>query len=290
LRDSLARDPESTATWGRLSMGYMLAFAQNVPGWLPRDEILRLARQAADRAIELDPEQSPGYFARCLISYLADWDWAQADASMQRILALTPGDAESLSLAASLALTAGQTTRALEAGHRAVALDPLNFGSAYQLMKAQWHSGDYVELEKQAKRLIAVHPESPYGHTFLCYSLVLRGRLAEAVEAGDKVTSAAYRLTCLALAYYAQGKSAEADTALEELKKRFGTTSGYQVAENYAFRKDPDRAFEWLEAAYRERDSGLTLITNDPFLENLRGDARWSVFMRKLNLPTGGTR
>jgi hypothetical protein len=82
----------------------------------------------------------------------------------------------------------------------------------------------------------------------------------------------------------------EADAELQQLKNQFGTTSAYQIAENYAFRKDLSRAFEWLEAAYRERDSGLTLITNDPLLANLRGDARWSAFMRKMNLPADGTK
>ena len=290
LNESLAIDPEFAATWGRLSMGYSVAFAQYVPDWLPRDEILRLARQAAARAIELDPEQSLGHYAQGLIAYLADWDWARADASMQRVLALTPGDAESLAMAASLAMTAGQTVRALDMGRRAVALDPLNFGPAYQLMKALWQSRDYLELEKESKRVIAILPQSPYGHTLLSYSLVLQGRAADGVQAAERVTSDAYRLTSLALAHYALGKTAEATAELEQLKKQFGTTSAYQVAENYAFRKDRDRAFEWLDAAYRERDAGLTMITNDPFLENLRGDARWSAFMRKMNLPDGGTK
>ena len=136
--------------------------------------------------------------------------------------------------------------------------------------------------------MITIHPGSPYGHTFLSYSLVLRGRADEAAQAAEHVTSDSYRLTSLALAHYAQGETTEAEVELEELKKQFGTTSAYQVAENYAFRKDLSRAFEWLEAAYRQRDSGLTLITNDPFLANLRGDARWSAFMRKMNLPDGG--
>jgi len=287
LKDSLSVDPGSAAAWGRLSMGYMLAFAQNVPDWLPRDEILRLGRQAADRAVELDPEQPLGHYARSLIAYLADWDWARADASMQRVLELTPGDAESLGLAASLALTAGQTSRARETALRGVALDPLNFLSIYQLLKAYWESADYEKLDEEARRLIAIHPGSPYGHTFLSYSLVLRGRAAEARVAAERIPSASYRLCSLALANHALGKTAEAETALGELKKQFGRTSAYQVAENYAFRKDRDQAFEWLEAAYRERDAGLTLITNDPFMANLRTDARWGAFMRKLNLPTG---
>jgi len=209
---------------------------------------------------------------------------------MQRVLALTPGDAESLGLAAALQLTAGHPARAREAANRAALLDPLNFPPAYQLIKALWQSGDYAELEKESKRMITIHPGSAYGPTYLSFSLVLRGRADEAVQAAEHVSVDAFRLTSLALAHFAGGKITEADAELLELKDRFGTTSAYQVAENYAFRKDLDQAFAWLEAAYRQRDSGLTLITNDPFVANLRGDARWSAFMRKMNLPDGGTK
>ena len=290
VNDSLAIDPDSAAAWGALAVGYIVAFAQAVHGWLPRKEILRLARQAADRATELDPEQPRGHRARCMIAYLADWDWAEADASMQRVLALTPGDSESPGIMAGLDLTAGRVAHGLEQAHQAVLLDPLNFISTYQLMKALWHSGDYAQMEIEAKRLIAIHPGSPYGYTFLSYSLLLRGRADEAVQAAEQVPSDAYRLTSLALARYAQGKTQEADAALAELMNRFGTTGAYQVAEVYAFRNDLDRAFDWLEAAYRERDSGLTLITNDPFFANVRGDARWTAFMKKMNLPDGGSK
>jgi hypothetical protein len=84
---------------------------------------------------------------------------------------------------------------------------------------------------------------------------------------------------------HAQGRTAESDAALNELKAKFSKNSGYQIGEIYAYRQEPDRAFEWLEAAYRERDSGMTWITYDPFMKNVRTDARWPVLLKKMNLP-----
>ena len=38
----------------------------------------------------------------------------------------------------------------------------------------------------------------------------------------------------------------------------------YQVGDVYAWRGEKDKAFEWLERAYQQRDSGLNGIAYDP--------------------------
>lgn len=58
----------------------------------------------------------------------------------------------------------------------------------------------------------------------------------------------------------------------------------YQIAEAYAFRRDNDHAFEWLERTYRQRDSGLSWLRPDPLLGDLRKDPRWDPLLRKLGL------
>jgi hypothetical protein len=54
----------------------------------------------------------------------------------------------------------------------------------------------------------------------------------------------------------------------------------------YAFRGESDKAFEWLERAYKQRDPGLTQIKNDPLLKILRRDQRFTELLKKLHLPT----
>ncbi len=59
----------------------------------------------------------------------------------------------------------------------------------------------------------------------------------------------------------------------------------FQVAEVYAFRGDADRAFEWLERAYAQRDAGLAGIKGDVSLKNLEHDPRYVAFLKKMRLP-----
>ena len=77
----------------------------------------------------------------------------------------------------------------------------------------------------------------------------------------------------------------EADKKLEELIKSNGDDSAFQIAEIYAYRNEKDKAFEWLERAYKQRDGGLTNITGDPLLRQIVKDPRYAAFMKKMNLP-----
>ena len=59
----------------------------------------------------------------------------------------------------------------------------------------------------------------------------------------------------------------------------------YQIAEVYAYRSEPDSAFQWLSRAYQQRDSGLRNLKIDPLLTDLRRDPRYAELLRKMHLP-----
>jgi len=86
------------------------------------------------------------------------------------------------------------------------------------------------------------------------------------------------RLLCL-------GRKKESDAALAELVAKYHADSAYQVAEVYAFRAEADRAFEWLERAYAQRDGGLAQMKGDPLLKSLERDPRYAAFLKKMRLP-----
>ena len=58
----------------------------------------------------------------------------------------------------------------------------------------------------------------------------------------------------------------------------------YQIAEAYGRRGDADRAFEWLERAYVQRDGGLSWMKASRHLRPLHRDARWRPFLEKMGL------
>jgi hypothetical protein len=51
------------------------------------------------------------------------------------------------------------------------------------------------------------------------------------------------------------------------------------------FRNEADKAFEWLERAYNQRDGGLAEIKGDPLLRNIEHDPRYRAFLQKMKLP-----
>ena len=88
-----------------------------------------------------------------------------------------------------------------------------------------------------------------------------------------------------AIAYHALGRKKESDTALRELIANYQAIDPYLIAEIYAFRNQSDEAFEWLDRAYAKRDDGLIFTKVDPLLKSLHSDARFAVFLKKLNFP-----
>ena len=81
------------------------------------------------------------------------------------------------------------------------------------------------------------------------------------------------------------GQKEASDAALTEFIEKYAGVAAYQVAEVYAYRGEKEKAFDWLDRAYRQRDSGLTLLGSDPFLANIKDDPRYAAMLRKLKLP-----
>ena len=60
----------------------------------------------------------------------------------------------------------------------------------------------------------------------------------------------------------------------------------YQIAEIYSDRGDADRAFQWLNRAYEQRDAGMRNLKIDPLLLPIRDDPRYAELLKKMNLPS----
>ena len=94
-----------------------------------------------------------------------------------------------------------------------------------------------------------------------------------------------YRRFELSLAHYALGHHPVADAALAELIAKDGNFLAYQIAEVYAWRGEPDKAFEWLQIALNNHDTGMLSLLIDPLIGSLRHDPRYNGMLVKIGLP-----
>jgi serine/threonine protein kinase/Tfp pilus assembly protein PilF len=275
----------------RLDPNYALAWASlaearsfRATSYGPIDGF-RMARQAAERALALDANLAEAHAMMGWIKREYEWDWAGAGTSFQRALALAPGNAMTIRETANLAATLGNFEQALILGRRAVELDPLN-GRAYEgLVFHLYYSGRLDDAAEAAKKALDLNLDVPTLHTLLSWVYLAQSRPQEALAEARRETDPGFHQQGLALAYYALGNKKESDTELTESIAQFQAEGAFQIAEVYAYRGETDRAFEWLNRAYAQHDSGFSIMKGDPLLKNLEPDPRYNALLRRLHLP-----
>jgi len=275
-------DPSYALAWVGLSRARNW---QVNTGLIPAEEGHRLARQAVERALALNPNLAAAHAQTGRIKQQVDFDWAGADASFQRAIALEPGNPENVRLEAFSADILGRSDEAIEVGRRAVDLDPLNADSWENLGETKFFKGQLDEAAADFKKALELNPDVVAAHTVLSQIYVMQGRPHDALPEIELVRYDLLRAFLYPIAYYALGREKESNAALSELIARCHADCAYQIAEVYVFRNQSDEAFEWLDRAYAQRDSGLIGTKVDPLLKNLHSDPRYAAFLKKLNLP-----
>src|SRR6201981_105124 len=119
-------DPSYALAWAWLSRARNW---QADGGLIPYEEGRRLSREAIERALALNPNLAAAHAQMGRIKQQVDYDWAGADASFQRAVALEPATDRNLGFVAWPAAIFGRFDKALELNRRAVDLDPLDANS-----------------------------------------------------------------------------------------------------------------------------------------------------------------
>jgi TolB-like protein/DNA-binding winged helix-turn-helix (wHTH) protein len=255
-------------------------------GVIPAEEGHRLAREAVERALALNPNLAAAHAQMGRLKQQVDFDWAGADASFQRAIALEPGDPENVGLAAFSAAMLGRLDEALQLGRRAVDLDPLNAESwGDDLAWTEFFLGQLDKAAADSKKALELSPGVWSSHSLLSLIYIMQRRPQDALPEIELVRFDTVRAFLYPIAYYALGREKESDAALSELIAKYHAGGAYQVAEVYAFRNQSDKAFEWLDRAYAQNDGGLIGTKVDPLLKSLHNDPRYAAFLKKLNLP-----
>jgi adenylate cyclase len=285
FRKSTALDPNYAAAWAGLADA-MFWVADSEPALKDTLVDRQQARDAADKAVALQPELAYGYLTRALLRVANDLDFAGARADLLRALALEPENAEVLEYYASVALTpVGQLAEAVAVLRKATHADPLNARAWTFLGTAYLFQGDFGSAHLALERSLEISPRQTYAPNILAACYILEGHPAEALKVSQQSSGEAFRLAGAALAHYDLGHHSDAEQQLNTLIAKYGTTSAYQIAQVYAWRGDKQRATFWLERAHVQRDAGYPYIKVDPMLRSLKGDPHYSSMLAvaKLN-------
>jgi tetratricopeptide (TPR) repeat protein len=239
----------------------------------------------AEKAISLAPNEADGYSVRGVLRPLVDWDWAGARADFEKALKLNPGNSATYMRYGLLHSELGQIPEAIAAGRKAVELDPLSSAAWQRLAWFLILDRQFGSAHDALSRALTISPEDESALDTLSGLYLFEGKAAESLTALRQIHFDGARLFFSAEAEHSLGHSRESHRALEELIATQSGAMAYQIACVYSWRGEKDKAFDWLERAYRQRDGGLADLKVDPVMANLHGDPRYAAMLRKLKLP-----
>jgi len=242
------------------------------------------ARVAVGAVLKLDSRSATAHALLASIHIWNDWDWKAAEEELNIAAALEPTNPDFMRLAEGRLLK-GEWRDAIRFCERSLALDPLSPSVYETLGWAQLRLGQYSEAEASHRRLVELSPTYSFGYFELAETLLLQGKLEQALVEVSKERNPAARLAGMAIAMMALKRKRESDDYLASLVQSYSRDAAYLIAGVHAFRGEKNEAFAWLTTAFEQRDVWLTGIKGDPLLKSLTGEARLTEFLRKMNLP-----
>jgi tetratricopeptide (TPR) repeat protein len=207
-------------------------------------------------------------------------------ASLTKAAALEPGNVEVFRIRANLSKVLGHLDQAIKLYEQTVLLDPLRANSYVSLGQLLYVAGRYDEARAALQQALDLNPQATDTHVILGQILIAQGKPQQALAEIEMEPNEGGKLTGEVLAYHALGRKQDSNAALAGLIAKYDTSSAYQIAQVYAYRRESDKSFEWLERAYDQRDTGLPLFNTEPLFKNLHHDPRYADLLKKMRLST----
>jgi serine/threonine-protein kinase len=243
------------------------------------------ALASANRAIAIEPNMADAFAVRAAI-YVNRLQMGLALADFRRAAALPGESGGVISGYAFLLGLAGQFDESLRMSAKAISLDPLNPSRYGNRAIILYVSRRYSEAVSTARRALELNPDLQRFRAHLGNALLAQGKTAEAEAEYRKLDPTNYnRLVGEAAIAARVGQRAQALDKLRAVREQYGDSGHYQYSEIYAQVGMTEDALRELDLAWNTRDSGLTFLRVDPFLDPLRKASRYAALERKIGFP-----
>ncbi len=289
FNQAIVKDPEYALAYSGLADAYsvMPDFDGNPSEDFPK------SNAAARKALELDPTLARPHAVLGANEMEYDWDFAGSQAEFKKAIALDPNDATAHQWYAERISQLGLHQEALAEISRAHELDPLSPVITRVLGGILVDAAQYDQAIEVCKHLVKEDPTFPMAHDCLVYAYWGKRMYPQATEEWNIESHLNGSLDeikfgdALERGFRSAGwKGALAGAAAVLVARRDkGYASPFMIARFYADMGDKDKAFDWLDTAYREHDRLLIGLNVSPGFDNIRSDPRYAELVRKVGLP-----
>ncbi len=271
-------------------VGLAEAYYRAASIFIPSNEAMPKAREAALKAIELDNTVASAYVALGVVAYRYELKWQEAEEHFKRALSLNPGDATAHEEYGSYFLMAqGRFDEAIKELKIALQLDPYSAIVNTKLQMTYLFRGDYLLSVEQADYTQSIRP---YALSQLIRGAALQelGRTDEALVSYKKAIELGFSSNIVrayqVITYFSSNKVDRAEDLLEIIEQRVAEEPdlNYQLARIYAALGNKEEAFMWLSRAYDEKNEFLMWLKLDHPFDSIREEPRFKDMLKKVGL------
>jgi TolB-like protein/DNA-binding winged helix-turn-helix (wHTH) protein len=281
FRKAIDLQPDYAPAWAGLANFYGEGIAGDVLD--PRTSIAP-EEQAAQRALELDPDLPEAHAAMGAMFLIDRWDWAGADRETLRAISLDPQKGELYYLRACLLQAVGRQAEAIDLGKKAMEIDP--FSRPYALASLYEYPRQFDAALAEIRLRLEANPKSLELIGLEMDTWRRMGNYKQAVDAwakwhiliGDPQSAANLRR-----AYEQGGPRGFVRWQLGQrlLQAKSHYVSPVELASYYAQLGDRDQTLALLEEGYRQRATDILWIQGEPAYDFLHSDPRFRSIVQK---------
>lgn len=285
FRKAIEADPNYALAYSGLADA---DFVLGISGTEPQAVVMPLAKDAATKAIQLDPDLAEAHISLAQILSNYDWDWAAAEREYRRGIELNANYSTAHLWYATFLMYMGRSAEAAAELQRAQELDPLSSLPGTFFGKAYYYNRQYDKAFAQYQSVLKKDPGFPIASSFLVQAYEQAGRLEDAIAeyrraiplAGGDINSASKFVDGLELALKIQGPEGYWKKQLELTFR----TSPLDKAALYARLGRNGETFQALNQSYSEHDMWLVTLKVDPRWDTIRSEYRFKNLLKRIGL------
>src|SRR5579863_3840351 len=290
FNQAIAKDPSYALAYSSLADVYA---ALPFFGGNPAEDFPK-SSAAAREALRLDPGLAHPHAILGSNEMEYDWDFSGGEAEFRKALALDPNDATAHQwFAENLGMLGGREQEALEEIDQAHLLDPTSLIIRRVNGSVLVAARRYDDAITVCQQLLVENPTYNLAHDCLGYAYWGKRMYPQVIEQWNAYGSHSGNSDYAEFGdaaergFHSAGWRGALTEGIDVLlrQRQTGYVPPYQIARLYAALGDKEKAFEWLDTAYREHDFLLKELNTAFELDDLRSDPRFAELVRKVGLP-----
>ena len=254
-------------------------------------ELYRKAKNATDKALELDPNLADAHSSLGRIKYNYDWDWRGAEELFRRAIELNLNSVNAHQFYSRLLTTLGRYDEAFAEIYKAQKLDPRSADLNVPLSGILEKQGRFDESIKVLQSTLEMDKDSNFARRGIGNNYLLKGNYVKVIELADEQFPSQTEInfswaSMLTTAYHKTGQTAKATETRNHLKKMAETDpkSLYFLALSDSETGRTDEAVAALQKCLELREERMIWTKDELRFANLKNDARFQEILKKMNL------